>query len=220
MAESKSVSRRYKLLFTGRFFLFLLGLFLIAMGVSLSAKALLGVSPIAAIPYSMSRIFPLFTFGCWIIAFNMLLLALEWFLLRGTIRLWSLAIQGSLVIVFGACIDGCMWLISGLAPVTYWHQIVWVCCGAVTMGLGVAATLASNISVLPADGFVLAVAKVARIDFSRVRLLSDLSMALFALALCWLCVGDFYGVREGTVLASLLCAPCVKLVMSFRKKGA
>ena len=43
--------------------IFLLGILLIAFGVALIAKASLGNSPISAIPYSLSLILPVLTFG-------------------------------------------------------------------------------------------------------------------------------------------------------------
>ena len=57
-----------------RYFIFFIGLFFNAFGVAFTTKALLGASPIAAIPYTLSLIFPRFTMGNYVIVFNILLI--------------------------------------------------------------------------------------------------------------------------------------------------
>lgn len=197
--------------------IFLAGLFLISLGVAVTAKALLGATPIAAIPYSLSLLFPVFSFGVWVMAFNLFLLILEFFLLRGAVRLRVLATQGALALCLGTCVDFSMFMLLGLEPRGYWQQLLWVGAGTAILATGVMCTLRSNIAVLPGDGFVLALATVTHLDFGKLRLVSDLVMALSGLALCGLLLGDFSGVREGTLLASLLCGPLVKLMLGAKK---
>ena len=56
-----------------RYILFLIGLFVNALGVSLVTKASLGTSPISSIPYVLSLNFP-FTLGNFTIVFSILLI--------------------------------------------------------------------------------------------------------------------------------------------------
>lgn len=51
---------------TGQYALFLIGLFIASMGVAFSTKAGLGTSPVASLPYSVSLISTLFSFGGWL----------------------------------------------------------------------------------------------------------------------------------------------------------
>ena len=46
-----------------RYMLFIIGLFIASLGVAFSTKAGLGTSPVAALPYTVSLISELFTFG-------------------------------------------------------------------------------------------------------------------------------------------------------------
>ena len=59
-----------------RYILFLIGLFVNALGVSLVTKASLGTSPISSIPYVLSLNFP-FTLGNFTIVFSILLIILQ-----------------------------------------------------------------------------------------------------------------------------------------------
>ena len=56
-----------------RYIVFLIGLFINSLGVSLITKADLGTSPISSIPYVLSLNFP-FTLGQFTIAFSLLLI--------------------------------------------------------------------------------------------------------------------------------------------------
>ena len=58
-----------------RYLLFLVGLFINALGVSLITKASLGTSPISSIPYVLSLNYP-FTLGNFTIFFSVLLILL------------------------------------------------------------------------------------------------------------------------------------------------
>lgn len=49
-----------------RYALFLFGLFIASMGVAFSTKARLGTSPVASLPYSVSLVSKLLTFGGWL----------------------------------------------------------------------------------------------------------------------------------------------------------
>ena len=64
-----------------RYTVFLIGLFINSLGVSLITKASLGTSPISSIPYVLSLNFS-FTLGQFTIAFSLLLIVLQLIILR------------------------------------------------------------------------------------------------------------------------------------------
>ena len=64
-----------------RYFVFLIGLFINSLGVSLITKADLGTSPISSIPYVLSLNFP-FTLGQFTIVFSLLLIVIQLIILR------------------------------------------------------------------------------------------------------------------------------------------
>lgn len=201
-----------------RLCVFFLGLGCISFGVALTSKALLGATPIAAIPYSLSFIFPSLSFGIWVIIFNLTLIALEWLMLRGKIRVWTILLQSFLACTFGFCVDGSMFALAGMDPHSYPIRLLWVAGGALSIACGAFLTIRTNIAVLPGDAFVLALAAVSARDFGRLRMLSDLGMSITAILLCWFILNDLTGVREGTLLSSLLTSPIIRLLMRFSKK--
>ena len=64
-----------------RYVIFLIGLFVNSLGVSLITKASLGTSPISSIPYVLSLSFP-FTLGNFTIFFSVFLILLQFLILR------------------------------------------------------------------------------------------------------------------------------------------
>lgn len=64
-----------------RYMIFIIGLFINALGVSIITKADLGTSPISAIPYVLSLKFP-FTLGQLTVIFSLLLVILQLIILR------------------------------------------------------------------------------------------------------------------------------------------
>ena len=107
-----------------RYFIFFIGLFFNAFGVAFTTKALLGASPIAAIPYSLSLIFPRFTMGNYVIAFNLLLVLLQLMILRGKANKAVLALQVVMVFAFGYCTDFSNYLLRNMIPGNYVMKLV------------------------------------------------------------------------------------------------
>jgi uncharacterized membrane protein YczE len=70
-----------------RYLLFLVGLFVNALGVSLVTKANLGTSPISSIPYVLSLNFP-FTLGNFTIFFSIFLIVLQILILRKNFKIF------------------------------------------------------------------------------------------------------------------------------------
>ena len=97
-----------------RYIIFLVGLFVNSLGVSLITKANLGTSPISSIPYVLSLNFPL-TLGNFTIIFSILLIMLQLFILRKNFKLEHL-LQIPISILFGYFIDLTMLLFSFVNP--------------------------------------------------------------------------------------------------------
>ena len=89
-----------------RYLIFLVGLFVNSLGVSLITKANLGTSPISSIPYVLSLNFP-FTLGNFTIFFSIFLIVLQLIILRKNFKLEHI-LQIPVSIIFGYFIDFAM----------------------------------------------------------------------------------------------------------------
>lgn len=88
------------------YIVFIIGLFINSLGVAIITKAVLGTSPISAIPYVLSLNFN-FTLGNFTIIFSFILILLQLILLRKKFKLEYL-LQIPVSIAFGYFIDFCM----------------------------------------------------------------------------------------------------------------
>ena len=69
-----------------RYTIFIIGLLVNSIGVSLITKAELGTSPISSIPYVLSLNYPL-TLGTFTVIFSLLLIALQLLILKSDFKL-------------------------------------------------------------------------------------------------------------------------------------
>ena len=107
-----------------RYLIFLVGLFVNSLGVSLVTKANLGTSPISSIPYVLSLNFP-FTLGNFTIFFSIFLIVLQLIILRKNFKLEHI-LQIPVSIIFGYFIDFTMILLYWVNPEAYIMKIVYL----------------------------------------------------------------------------------------------
>ncbi len=191
-----------------RILVFFLGLFFMALGVALSVKANLGVSPISCVPYVYSLSFPL-TLGQWTIVFNALFVVLQMVILRSKYNFFQL-IQLLIVFVFGYFIDMNMRLVAGLTPGSYIQQIILCLFAAAVLAFGVFLLVKTHLTYLPLDGFVMALASVLKIEFGKVKVSVDSSMVVVGVISSFVFLHHLYGIREGSIIASLLIGTLVR----------
>ena len=194
-----------------RYAIFMLGMVLTAVGVSIMSKSLLGISPISAIPLSMSIVLPQLTLGNWTIIFNVLLALAQIFILKKALKKIELVIQLVVTIPFGYIIDWCNLLIADVDVVTYWARMLVLILGCLVVALGVYFQFVGGVAMLPGDAFIRAIGIAYKKDPSNVRLVSDTSMTLAAFAIVLLCTGGFGGMREGTIIAAVLIGNALKV---------
>ena len=116
-----------------RYVIFLIGLFVNSLGVSLITKASLGTSPISSIPYVLSLSFP-FTLGNFTIFFSVFLILLQLLILRKNFKLEHV-LQIPVSIVFGYFIDLTMLLFTWVNPQNYVMKIVYLLIGCLILQL-------------------------------------------------------------------------------------
>ncbi len=185
-----------------RYLIFLVGLFINALGVSLVTKANLGTSPISSIPYVLSLNFPL-TLGNFTIIFSILLILLQILMLRKNFKIENI-LQIPVSIAFGYFIDLTMYLLVWLDPQHYAIKLLALLAGCIVLGFGVYMEVLADVVMLPGESFVRAIVQTWRTNFGTTKIVFDSSMTVIAGALSFLFFGKLNGVREGTIIAALL----------------
>lgn len=185
-----------------RYIVFLIGLFINSLGVSLITKANLGTSPISSIPYVLSLNLP-FTLGQFTIFFSLLLILIQLAILRRNFHAEHL-LQIPISILFGYFIDLTMEMLFFIRPNNYISSLIYLLVGCVILGFGVYTEVLADVAMLPGESFVRAVSTTWKKEFGATKVAFDVSLAVIAGVLSLLFAHRLDGIREGTIIAALL----------------
>lgn len=196
---------------TKRYFIFAVGLIIVALGVAIAAKSELGPSPISSIPYSLWLIMPKLSMGEWTIIFNVMLVGMQALIQKIEAKPVQLILQVVTTLPFGYVIDFWLWCMKNMAPDTYMMQFILVLAGCFVVAFGVFIQVKADVILLPGDAFIRAAAGALKKEFGKVRTASDITMTAISFALCLIFIGGLNGIREGTVIAALLVGNIVRM---------
>lgn len=205
------ISKKYN-----KYLIYIISLFIISLGASLSIKANLGTSPLICIPYVASLITNL-SVGTTSFIFTIILIAVQAILLKGDFekRQYLQIVIGTIFSVF---IDLTLVLIDFINPTSYISQLTILLISCVVMAFGVLLEIKTEIVYLSGDGFIVAIAKVLKKEFGKVKPYCDVSFVITAAALSIIFLGYLAGVREGTVISAIIIGPIVRIFKKYFEK--
>ena len=195
------------------YIIYLISLFIISLGASLSIKANLGTSPMICIPYVTSLISNL-SVGTTSFLFTILLIAIQVILLGKDFekRQYLQIITG---LVFSVFVDFTLMLINFINPASYVSQVVLLLISCVVMAFGVLLEVKTEVVYISGDGFIVAIAKVLKQEFGKVKPYCDVSFVIIAAILSLVFLGYLAGVREGTVISAIIIGPIVRIFKKY-----
>ena len=189
--------------------LYLLGLFITALGINLTIRADLGVTPVSGFTLSLSRLVGASLGTVTIIVYALFVLA-EIVLLGRRFKARNL-LQLLFNFAFGFFLDLGGILVRPLTVHGYVMQLLWLVFGVLVMSLGVMLFLSMDIVPNAPDGIVLAICEKTGSSYARVKFIFDCACVILSLACTVLFPGRISTVREGTVIAALLTGRLVGL---------
>lgn len=179
-----------------RYITFVIALFIIALGTSMSIRANLGSSPISCPPYVLSLV-PgnTWTMGEYVICMHIFFILAQILMLRKNYQPIQL-LQIAVSFLFGFYTDITMWL-TGLfqfdsSAIGYVMRFVQLCIGGGMLAYGIALEVKCDVLMLAGEGFPLAIAKVVHADFGRVKMCSDTGLVIVGAILCFIFIGGWH----------------------------
>lgn len=186
-----------------RMFMYFTGLFVVTIGISVSVKSDLGVSPVSSIPYTMTCIWGI-EMGRATIIFHCFLVLLQIILLRKNYKLKNL-LQLVVGIIFGYFTTFCNWGVGFLPdPQNIIIRIFMLIISTILIAFGIFLYLPPDIMPLAGEGAMQAVSDVSGIAFPKVKIGFDVSMVAASLITCLIFIKSFGSVGIGTVIAAVL----------------
>ncbi len=208
---------------------YILGLFIITIGINISKLSHLGISPVSSIPRACEVIFD-FTLGTTTYIIYTILVLAQIALLRKKFKLINI-LGVALAFVFGYMVDitgtdpnafgHLMYRLGITTPDSYIMKLVFLVISVIVIGIGVFMYLMPRWVPMPAEGLAQAISDMSGKAFGDCKTAVDVSMITIALILQLIFLGGFKSftgdvvvVREGTVVAAV----CVGQVVKFLAK--
>lgn len=203
---------------TKRYTLLIIGLFFSALGVAVTKRGELGVSPISSVANVLSCKYTFFSLGSWLIVWNCVLILGQIVILRKKFQLIQL-LQIPLSFVFGWFTDLGMWISAPIPTEHYSVCLLLVLCGVVILGFGISLSVIANVIMNSGEAFVKAVADTFKKNFGNVKIGFDVLCVLISVVLSFILFqGEIVGTREGTILTALFTGVVVKFFSRILKK--
>lgn len=183
--------------------MYFVGLFIMTIGIALSVKSNLGVSPVSSIPYTMTCVWGI-EMGKATIIFHAALVLIQILILRKRFKPINL-LQVVVGIVFGYFTTFCNYLATFLPSTdNIAMRIVLMLVSTVFIAVGIFFYLPANLIPLAGEGVMQAVSDVTKIEFSKVKIGFDCSMVIISVITCLICIHSLGSVGVGTVIAAFL----------------
>jgi uncharacterized membrane protein YczE len=185
-----------------QYLLFIFGLFLMGLGISLIVKADLGTSPISTAPYVLSLLSPV-TFGVWTFLNNFMFWVIQIFIMKKEFpkAQW---LQVPVAMAFGAFVDLGMFVFGWVHPVSYPVKIISLVMGCTLLASGIHWQVAANCLVNPGEGLVKTIAQRTGKEFGSVKICFDATLVFLGIIISLWAFGTIKGVREGTLISTFL----------------
>ena len=179
-----------------RYALFLTGLFIASLGVAFSTKAGLGTSPVASVPYSVSLVSPLLSFGSWLNLLSLIQILVQVAVLKGKCNWLEIAVQTVLAFVYGYLTDFSCWLIRGIPVNGYAVQFGYMLLGCVILAFGIWVQFRGGVAMLPGEAMNRAISQVTGKRYENIKIFFDVFYIVVSGILSLVFLGKLAGVRE------------------------
>ena len=183
---------------------FVVGLFIMSVGVAFSITSTLGTTPISSISYALALITNI-NIGITTFVFNAALILLQFLILRSRFNKRRL-LQLINCVLFGYFTDLSLYLVSFIPfEHTILYYIAYLAISIFLIAFGIFVYLPADIAPLPGEGCVEAIAIVTDWRFSTIKIGFDATMVTIALIMCGLWYTNVFGaVYIGTVISAFM----------------
>lgn len=197
-------------IFCIRLMVYIVGLFVLALGVAVSVKSELGAAPVNCVPYALHLITGVNN-GTMTICVFIGFIALQALILRRDFKIWYL-LEIFCSVLFGWFVDFANFLLTALpAPQFYPLRLVFLGVSILLIAAGVFLYYSSGFIRLPGEGLIQAIADKSGLKFHNVKSLFDTSLTVISAALSLIFLHELLSVREGTVITAI----CVGFVVGW-----
>ena len=202
------------LVFTKRGLLqYFVGFFLMSLGVVLTKRSDLGLSPFSTAPAAMNTIFPSLSLGTTTIIIHLVCIAVMICCQRkATLKT---ALTFIMAFPFGWLVDALMMVIGPMDGVNFWLRLLVNCVGIVINAFGVTCIVGAELMLPAPDAMLRVISVVFHKKYSTVKNCGDIFWVCLSAITELIVLHKLVSVGIGTVLAAIFVGRLIKL---FNKK--
>ncbi len=198
-----------------RVILYLMGLFIISIGINLSIISALGISPVSAFTYPLSQATELSLGTITFLTYSILVI-IQIILLGGKFKLKNL-LQIPFSICFGMFVNITGEMLSFIELDNYILRFGLMMTGIIVCAIGASIYIIMDIVPNAPEGFNLAVSERFKMPFSRSKVLSDCLFVSLGVLISLISMGKVTAIREGTIISSLLTGKLIGVFMKYMR---
>jgi uncharacterized membrane protein YczE len=191
--------------------LYVVGLILLAFGITFTINSNLGITPVSSLPFAISIVTGI-RMGICVTAVFTSFIALQIIILRKEFR-WINLTQILVAVGLGMFVDFARFVVGDFSIPTYAGQFALLTLGIVTFTFGIVVYLDARLILVPVEGLIDAIVQKADTPFHRVKIIMDCTFVALAIAISLIFLQEIQGVREGTVISAVVVG---KLMPYFR----
>jgi len=194
-----------------RAFIYILGIFILAMGGALSINASLGVSPMNALPFVLSLITGRDLGGIFS-SMLALFIVIQIIILKKEFK-WIQIGQLIGAVLFGKFLDFSRFLIGDFFIPTYFGQLFLLVMGILCISTGIRLFISTGFVLLPLESLIkVIIEKVPKYQYHQIMIVVSVLLVTLSVIFSLIFLGGVYGVREGTVISAVLVGRLMPLI--------
>ena len=202
---------------TRRWVTYIIGIYILTLGVSLAIRAGIGISPQSSLTRTMTLVYPPLSQGTYNFILELFMLLLTYLVLP---RAFTLKNFASLLpaFVLAAFLDLNLMLTKSIGFDAYSMKFGTLVFADALLALGLFLMIRANLVLMPIDMFVNTIFKRAGWKWGNIKTTFDCTLLLISAAIGLAFLGEPKFIREGTILNAILIGQYIKLYFFLYKK--
>lgn len=199
-----------------RWIMYLLGIYILTVGVSLAIRAGIGISPQSSLTRTMTLVFPPLSQGTYNFILELIMLFLTYLVLPKDFKLTNFA---SLIPAFALAVflDFNLKMTSFIALDVYYQKVLLLVFGDAALAFGLFLMIRANLVLMPID-IVNTVFKRTGRKWGNIKTAFDCTLLVVAACIGLIFLHQIMFIREGTILNAILVGQYVKLYFYLHRK--
>lgn len=198
-------------------FIYIAGLFILALGISFSIVANLGVSPVSSLAYAITLATGI-SVGMTTIFANIIFIIIQ-IILNHRIDIKDFGIQLIVAFLFGFFNDAALWITKHFLPTpnSTFDSWIYMIFSLFIVGFGLVFYLNSKLPLMPYDSLTYVISDHFKWKFSKAKIISDVANVILATIVCLVTIHRLGSIGIGTIIAAYMVGKIIAFYMKLMK---